>query len=500
LESRKLVEVLRPRHFFWSPDGEWAGYIAENKLWKVPAAGGPPQVISQVPTTLGSGCGATWTKEDEIVLAPATSGNGLFQVSAQGGDLVEVLKTQPGVSQDFHDPALLPDGKGILYVIDRSQGVIDTIALFSSQVTKEVFRIDHEVLNSPVYSPTGHIVFRRQTTNPGIWAVPFSLSKLEVTGPMFLIAPNGSLPSVSQEGTLTYVQTDTGGLQQLVWLDRSGKVIAPLGEPQRGIRWPRLSPDGKYISLTAERDLWVYDLARNTRSRLTFSEKDEEGNWTWTADSKEIVYFALGPDGEETLFAKRADGIGEARAVAKARAGSISADGRFLMMVRTAARASGDLWLLPLIGKQDAIEFLATPHGEWSPDLSPDGRYVAYMSNETGTFRVYVKPVPTGDGKWQASSEAGSNPRWNRKGDKLYYQDANRGLYEVDVTTQPNFSPGTPKHLFTPEASLATGPSYEVSHDSKRFLFVQDLRRLGRTPAITVVQNWFAEFSAQHKK
>jgi serine/threonine protein kinase len=492
IQPRELVSSGNPEVLFWSPDSTAVGYFSNGRLWKVPLSGGQPSVITVAPRLAPGGAGGVWQPDGRIVF---TSGGitGLQQVSADGGDLQTLLLPDEKQELDYHQVSDLP-GRGLLYVIHRpGGGAFDTIAVLANQTRKEIFRLDGERLRSPLYSRTGHILFERTTTNPGIWALPFSLEKLESTGEPFLVAPHGSRPSLSQNGTLAYFPDSSSNIQELVWVDRSGKVLGVLGRPQSRLISPALSPDGRRVSVSAGGDIWVYDVARGTDTQLTFGEGDEQ-NSVW-APSGDRIFFDTGgtTTTERSIASEAASGEGQIQSLTRGVSPAISPVGKFLVFTITGEKTGQDLFYVRLGEDPKPIGFLQLQRSQSLAEFSPDGRYLAYMSDERGSFDVYVKPFPSGEGKWRISTNGGFRPRW--RGNKIYYEEAGK-LMEVDVSTQPPFDHGTPRLVFSSETSgVNLSVRYDVSADGKRFIAVRPaLTQTSRTPAITVVQNWFSEF------
>ncbi len=375
--------------------------------------------------------------------------------------------------------------------------------MFDGKSRKTVLELKGELLRSPVYSSTGHILYHREGNNPGIWAFPFSASKLERTGEPFLVVPQGMRHSVARDGTLSFIRGTGGDLRQLIWVDRTGKVEGAIGEPQRGLLFPALAPDGRRVAVVAgesgKLDLWVYDAIRQTKTRLTFTE-GEKRYPSWTASGSHVVF--EGREGEAPgIVRTTADGTGQPELLAKGGAPAVSQDGKFVAYVSSGPKTSADLWYVALVGERKPVAFLEAPGVQTAPRFSPDGRYLAYMSNESPPFQIYIKPFPSGEGKWQVSLNRGMLPRWSRSGDRLYYESNNQ-LMEVEVTTRPSFSLGTPRVVFTGEAAgVDLTTAFDVAPDGKRFVALREVTgRDSRTPAITVVQNWFAEFRNTGKK
>ncbi len=347
----------------------------------------------------------------------------------------------------------------------------------------------------PVYSPTGHIVYESESA---LWALPFSAETLRSTGEPFPVAGTGSRPSVSRDGTLVYLHGDETGLQQLIWRDRAGNKLGTIGAPQPEILVPVLSPDGSQVVVRAREndntDIWVHEVARGLKRRLTFDPADE---WrpTWTPRGDKIS-FSSSRDDVWSVFIKPADGSGEAESLLATPANEWgyewSADGKFMV-----GSGSGKLWYLRAeesAGTFEKVMFLDTPFNAVSPDLSPDAKFLAYESNESGRYEVYVQPFPQGGAKWQVSASGGRQPRWRGDGKEIFYVEGDT-LIAVSVTTSPVFSPGAAQPLFEDETAFASrGQRYDVTPDGQRFVVVETLGDAGAGQAIHVVQNWYEEF------
>jgi dipeptidyl aminopeptidase/acylaminoacyl peptidase len=368
---------------------------------------------------------------------------------------------------------------------------------------------------NPIYSPTGHILYRRAPANPGLWAVPFSLSRLEMTGEPFLVEPDGNFASVSSEGTLVFVRGASAARRELVWVNRKGEVEGGVGQPQQNIRRPALSPDERRAAVMGTEnengDIWIHDLQRGTRTRLTFSAGiDWDPAWSPTGD--QIVFW--GGD-DSSLLMKAADGTGQIETLVRSEdrpdgEPDISRDGKFLVYTAAGEKTNLDLWYLPLApeksgapgaGPAKPVVFLQTPASERHPAFSPDGHYLAYVSDESGRDEVYVKQFPGGEGKWQVSVNGGHWPRWSTRGDRLFYAEQNFML-EVPVQNRPSLSLGNPRRLFSGQSTgiLVAGGlfGYAVSRDGQRFLMVRNAGEEDTKVSLTVVQNWFAEFKEKN--
>lgn len=493
LEPRALQGATGAVQLFWSPDSAFLGYLTNSKLWKVPISGGEAVAITAIGGNIFGGGGATWGEDGTIVYSRGDSG--LFSVSERGGDPRAFLPLAENES-DLHEPSWLPGGKGILMVIHPKNQPPDTLVVVSGGQRTVLLRLEGDAIWQSAYSATGHILFNRTGANAGLWALPFSLDSLKPVGEPFLVMAGASAPSVSREGTLTCIRGSITGQQQLVWVGLDGKVQGATGQSQAFVGLPRLSPDGSRAAVISNEnqnvDIWIHDLKRSTRTRLTF-DQGPDTRPVWSAKGDQIVFQNSRTD---KIYLKAADGTGGAQELGEGDQPSLSAEGSHLAFVRTGKDTKSDIWYMPLTGERKPVALIATAADEWGPQLSPDGRYLAYVSDESGRDEIYLTRFPSGEGKWQVSVNSGQNPRWSRKGDLLFYRGGTRDM--MKVTVSPGASPtlGQPQLLFAAETAgvLFEGPfQFDVSPDGRRFLMVREVGERGQH-GITVIQNWFAEF------
>jgi Tol biopolymer transport system component len=321
-----------------------------------------------------------------------------------------------------------------------------------------------------------------------------------VTGEPFLVVPDGDVPSVTADGTLVHVKGTTSRMTQLVWVDRSGKVLAPIGPPQEQWPFPELSPDGRTVAISAKEndvdDVWMHDAGRGTRTRLSATNVPYSVE-AWSPDGRSVLYNE-GAGAPLKMKIKAADGSGEAKPLQAGWAASYSADGRHLLFADYGQDSSWDCWYLETRGEGKPAALAQGPGIQLWPRLSPDGRFYAYNSDEGGETEVYLKRFPGGEGKWQVSIGGGFWPRWSRKGDRLYYVHGD-AVMEVEVGLGPEPRLGTPRQLFMRKAlgwPLIFGwpPGFDVSADGSRFVVVQALNEKQDLGGIVVVENWFEEF------
>ena len=499
LDARQLAVSWRPRHLFWSPDSAFVGFVSENKLWKVSVnGGGQPIALGEVPST-GGGASGAWRADGKIVFSRSVSSSGLLELSQDGGEVRSIAALQAG-DVDLHEPALLPDDNGQLLVIHRTEGP-DTIAAIRGQTRQEILRLPGEYLVFPQYSSTGHIVFGRSGKTEGVWAVPFDPVKLETTGEPFLVAGGAFWPSVSREGTLTFIRRIWSEPRQLVTVTRGGVVEGAIGEAQPGLSEPVIAPDGRRVAVMVgvppRRDVWIYDLQRAGRRRLTFLENEVIPS-AWTADNRVVFTYAVAGRLRPVMSAQAADGTGAVESLGDGCCASLSNSGTLVFAQPNDTRESDTDLYYRSRGDTTPTVLLDRLGAQENPKFSPDGAYVAYQSNESGRYEVYVRPFPSGAGQWQVSLGGGGEARWSARGDKLWFRAYGNVLMEVDTNTSGStFAFGEPREVFKGDpiaVDLLLG--YSAIDNGERFIAARRVADPdGSVPSITVVQNWFAEFA-----
>jgi serine/threonine protein kinase len=488
---------------FWSPDGRFIGFFAAgSKLKKIEFTGGPTQTLADVQGSLGG----TWNRDGVIVFAKSL-GDRLYRVSASGGTPTPVTTLDESRKETAHLwPYFLPDGRHFLYLarsVQRENTGIYVGALDSKE-QKLLLNAD----SSSVYAPPGFLLFVRERT---LMAQAFDADRLQLTGEPFSVveqvgynSANGrAYFSISQTGVLVFLSSDVPGTQ-LAWVDRGGKQPATVGTTavDNGLR---LSPDGKRLAVSrldsqaASADIWLIDLARNNASRFTFDPANET-NPVWSPDGSRIV-FASNRDGNPKMFQRLSNGTGNDELLLKTTEPTgphdWSPDGKFILFGVLSPKTNVDLWVLPLFGEKKPVPFIQTEFTENQGRFSPDGRWVAYTSNESGPYQVYVQSFPTSGGKWQVSTGGGAQPQWRHDGKELFYLAPDRKIMAVEVNgAGPTFIPGIPKPLFEARFStLFPGPPgasyYAVTDNGQRFL-VNTLAADSALTPFTVVLNWTA--------
>ena len=496
---REIPDSEGARSLFWSPRSDELGYLVGFDLRKVAATGGPSLPLYKAEAFIGN---AAWRPDGMIVFRMSRqdgSGYLLATVSSQGGEKKVYLEPDSTSGESsFQDPHVLPDGQTLIFRVRNQDGSNDLVVQDGDSLRSLVRTNLGEYLRSPVYAPSGHILYMRGGLGDNnIWAVAFDTRSLEVTDQPFLVKETAEFPSVSDDGTLVYASSSGSGISQLVWMNRSGQITGTTGQPQDRIGTPALSPDERHVAAHAfdqgNGDVWVHDLQRGTKIRLTF-DTAFDGFPAWSPEGTEVAFhsFRNGTD----IFKKLADGTGSAQPLVTGPQGDFlpdwSHDGDHLVYVSD-EKGPMDIWMVSLDGDQKQVPLMETKHRETFPALSPDSRYVAYQSNESGPSEVYVMPFTDGVGKWLVG--AGERPKWNGDGTELFYE-SDGNLMAVSVSTQGVFSPGIPEALVSNEQIETNNLQilrYDVSADGQRFVVVQKVDA-GETPTITVVQNWYAEF------
>jgi Tol biopolymer transport system component len=484
---------------FWSPDSRFLAYFAQGKLKKIPLAGGPPQELCNV---VGSGIGGTWGPEGVILFSQLY---GLYRVSQEGAVPTIVETTVEGTTQESQiesgrlSPYFLPDGHHFLFTVPSHRPEIRGVYLGSldSKETRRLLSVESHVS----YAAPGYLLFIQDWT---LMAQRFDARRFQLKGEAVPVADQltntvhgmrGSF-SVSGSGALAYFRG--GDARQLTWLNRRGEELGAVGVPD-AYSLPSLSPDEKTIAVTKKSqsgsDIWLIDLARGHPTRFTF-DSGPDILPIWSPDGSRIV-FTSSRNGSWDLYQKATTGAAQEEVLLKSKEGKFptawSSDGRFIAYNRISPEGRPDLWVLPLLGDRKPIPFVQSEFGEMFGYFSPNGRWLAYTSLESGRQEVYIRPFsPPSAGIWPVSTGGGSHPRWQRDGKQLFYLSPQRKLMAVEVIEGPRFRVGVPRPLFQMRLSMDFDWSlgnYAVAADGQRFLFVAPPAD-ATSPTITVVLNW----------
>jgi serine/threonine-protein kinase len=483
---------------FWSPDGASIAYAATGNLVKIATEGGSPSTICRLPADWNGG---TWQADDTIAFA--TLRGAMYRVSARGGDAQMLIPLTPKVELDFHQPSALPGSRGLIYSVHRAEGV-DTIELFRDGKRNVVLRIESpqtdlhdtpQVVNVPVYSATGHILFQRDRGTEGVWALPFSLERGVATGEPFLVAPKMGYPSTASDGMLIYAPIAGTGAGELVLVTRDGKLERMLGGQKADLDVGPFSPDGKRLLYVASerrgRDVYVYDLAADKATRLTDTPESEDDP-TWIPGSGRIGFSA--PAGKcRSVFAMNGDGTGTRQQLAEKGSEPSFAPGGLEFVYTSVCQERRGISRV-VVGRPEVTPLIDSPAGIDLPEISPDGRYVTYRSWAGGSPQRYVTRYPSMDGRWLIAASR-SHAHWAKDGREIYYTDGPpMRMMSVPVELDPVFSTGTPRSLFPLEPIGVEPEVFGVSPDGKHFAMVRFVGGSGEKGAIIVVENWFEEF------
>ena len=501
LEAQRLPGTEDAFHPFWSPDSRFIGFIAGTKLKKVEASGGPPQTLCDAPAFSAG----AWSRDGVIVFGSPRGA--LLRVAAAGGPPAPLTTLDSSRQESAHSfPQFLPDGRHFLYYARAGQPEQSGISVgaLDSKDRKRLLATG----SSAAYAPPdkgnlGHLLFLRDGT---LMAQSFDAAKRALTGDPFPVAEQVgsafgvSFFSVSANGALSY-RTGGGQQTQLAWFDRDGKPLGSAGAPGQYIT-VALSPDTTQVAVArtdpqaSNVDLWLHDLARNIPSRFTF-HPSQDWHAVWSPDGSRIVY-AAGRDGPFNLYQKVSSGSGSEEALLQSGEGKRphdwSRDGRFIVYSNQDPKTGFDLWVLPVGAGADRkpVPYLKTEFDETQAQFSPDGRWMAYVSNESIRTQVYVQPFPASGGKRQVSAEGGRQPRWRRDGKELFFVAPDGKLMSAEVKTAPKFEATVPQALFQTRILSAASQFvhyYDVAPDGRRFLINSLLQETASAP-ITVVLNW----------
>jgi eukaryotic-like serine/threonine-protein kinase len=485
---------------FWSPDSRFLGFFASRQLKKIEASGGPPQNLADAPL----GRGGSWSRDGVILFVP-NSRAAVHRVSASGGDATPVTKLDARASEISHRwPAFLPDGRRFLYLAQSGGGADEKNGIYAASLDAGERKFLFNANSNVVYAPPGYLLFHRERT---LLARPFDPKSLRFTEEAFPVAEDvqyfatfaQAAFAASDEGLLVYQTGVSGGETQLTWLDRAGKPTGTVGAPGR-LTTPRISNDGRRVAvriLDAQSvgDIWIYDLERDTRARFTFDPSDEFGP-LWSRDDSRVLFSAARKSPGD-IYQRVSAGTAKEQPLLSSNAFKMpldwSPDGRVLLLQADDPRmpTQMDLWTYSAADGK-ATPFLQNASTETQGRFSPDGRWIAYVSNESGREEVYVVPFPSPGGEWQISTAGGRAPIWTRGGREIVYQAPGDEIMAVEVTTSPAFQAGVPRALFKTHLRPPPGAQFDVTPDGERFLVnlrpAEDV-----SDPVTLVQNWAAD-------
>jgi len=513
ISGRSLGGTDGAQYPFWSPDSRFIGFFSGGKLKKIEASGGPPQIICDA----GWGRGGTWNQNDVIVFSSSTVGP-LSRVSAAGGLAIAVTKFDTSRSETSHRwPYFLPDGMHFVF-LSRAVGEETDAMTLGSLDSTEKSNIILRATSNMTYA-AGFLLFIRDQS---LVAQRFDAAHLQITGDAFPIADqveyNASFSranfSASDNGALVYQTGVARGDRELVWIDRSGKRLGPVSKAG-DFTDVRLSPDGRRVAValfdprTRRSDIWLYELARDLWTRFTFEPVIHRFP-VWSPDGSRLA-FSANRKGHMDIYQKSSSGAGGEESLLESNLDKVptdwSSDGKSLAYHTLGdPKTKADSWILPLApgksgGEREPFLILQTVFSEGGgAAFSPDGKWIAYQSDESGKEQVYVRSVGGSGGKWQISTAGGTRPHWRRDGKELFYLSDDNNLTAAEVkAAYPLFDVGTIRPLFKVNAATTIGniaptggTAYDVTGDGQRFL-VNIFNEHGPASPITLVVGWDEE-------
>jgi Tol biopolymer transport system component len=476
----------------FSPDGKWLAFTEGNVLKKVAVGGGPVTTVGHTGSAVPYGL--SWSDRDSIYVGGFS---GMWAVPAGGGAAVQLSGTDTGALRFGRRwPLVLPGGKAIVYVTGNSSSALARLGVI--RIGSGEFTEFNVTVGAPLGILDGHLVFVSPTG--GLMAIRFDVSKLEPSGDPIqldegvLFDPTaGAKASLSVSGTLAYLR-GRAQFQPIVIAGTSAPV--PLVREPGSYSTPRFSPDGRRVAISVSSsnatDIWIYDIGRNTFTRLTTEGANVRPEWT--PDGKNVVFISE-RGGKARVWQQPADGSGPAEMLYEPEVepfeALVSPDAKWLI-VRTApgAKYSRDILAVPMVGEKTVNVLVTSPYTESLPRLSPDGKWLAYQSNETDRFEIYVRPFPGSGARVQVSDAGGTEPIWGKDGRSLYYRGPVGEVVKVAVTTGSDFSIGARAVALTGDyLTDSSHPNWDVGPDG-RFLM---LRRAGAESQTIVVHNWGRE-------
>jgi Tol biopolymer transport system component len=496
-EARPIPGTEDGQYPFWSPDSRFIGFFVRGKLKRIAVSGGAAIDVCDVS---GEPRGGTWSRDGVILFEPHWR-EGLHRVSADGGVSQPVTRVDEKRRETTHRwPVFLPDGRHYLYLAGShlAEDTSGENAIYLGQLGSNERRLLLHARSNVVYA-SGHLLYVRGRE---LVAQKFDPKRLTLGGEPTTVV-NGvryergflqGVFSASEAGILAFQRGEAETQTHIRWYERTGRPGEYLAGP--GLYFDvALSPDGKTaaVSMGDPGDIWLYDLARGIRTRLTFDPMTDNGP-VWSPDGK-AIYYSSDRKIHWRIYRRRVSGAGQEEAISSetepAAGWDASPDGRFLVYELNATRAGTnlDLWIMPLAGGGKATPFLAASFSESEAKFAPDGRWLAYTSDESGRREVYVTSFPGHEGKWQISSGGGSAPRWRRDGREIFYVAPDGKIHSVEVRPGEAFEAGAPKPLFATQVARMPTPFYDVTADGQRFLVTEFVRSEEPEP-ITLVVDW----------
>ena len=492
--AQPLAGTEEAMHPFWSPDSAHLGFFAAGKLKRISAAGGPPQTVCDA----SDGRGGTWSRDGVILFTPSIR-DGIYRVPAVGGAPAAVTRLDERQDSSHRFPTFLPDGRHFIYSHQYTGEAHEKHALVLASLDGKIKRPLVTTRANGMYVSPGYLVFWRDGS---LLAQRFDAEKHTLEGEPVPIAENveytgkfEAIFSANNAGTLAFHQGSGSTLSRLIWVDRSGKEIGHVGAPA-DYHHPSLSHDGTRVAAsiidgaTRRSDIWIHDLRRGTTARLTVDPADEVRP-IWSPDDKIIAYSSNRTSAGD-IFTRRSSGLGAEEPLYLNPQWSVatgwSAVTQTIVIQENHPGTGWDIWLYSLSDRKSRV-LLQTKFNETSAQISPNGKWLLYQSNDSNRPQIYVQDLTGDGGKWPISPERGVLPRWSSSGREIFYWTEDEHLISVPVEDSQEFQAGPPQRLFKTAIRTAPGMQYDVARDAKRFLLNVPLQEPEVAP-ITLVQNW----------
>jgi Tol biopolymer transport system component/predicted Ser/Thr protein kinase len=489
--AREVPGGGEAHQLFWSPDSAWLGFQARGQLWKSAVGGSSASIaIARVPADFTTAGSAAWLPDGRIVFT--TGSSGLYEVPADGGTPKVALALDPAKETDFHEARSLPGTNAVLFVVHPvSAAAPYTMDVYDGRTRKQVFTPPADI-RTPFYSPTGHVLY---VHDGSLWAIAFDAASLETRGNPFLVEAGAASPSVAADGTLVMLPSRAGAPQELVWLERSGKASEPLSTVNAPIGGIRLSPDGTRavasVSAGGNADVWLFDTRRVAEQRLT-REREPDTSPAWLSNGR-IAYSC-----DRRVCLRAADGSTGRQVILDGPVHHVGStpDGARVLVSQAGPTSLSDIFMIGApagTGRPSPLTpVIATDRQQRRSDVSPDGKYIVYESNEPGRYEIYASRFPSGEGKWDVSRGAGTWPRWSAKGDRIFFADEQSRIVEVDVQADASFAIGG-RRVALAAQQFGADPvrdGFDRSLDGQRFLVARAPLENRRRASMFIVENW----------